>query len=324
MQYEKEKLIEQLLENEMVVTFNKVNGDERVMTCTLKPELIPVEMLPKNSNTPKEPSAKQLENIGVYDVNAKAWRSFKVANVTNVQVAEEAFEELNEMIKRPTRYYQIEIGGYGGESVYSRIPKEAYEFWNRVKEDDDAEYSLEDYVFSPEEFIEEHGDLPPEADFLYNKEDDYHQSWYEMEEEIEHNYGSEINNSWINIEETSEEDFNSDTLEDIVSTEDLDKWIENNEVEVNSDEFDLDNYADEDGSNYVLYGMSMEKGTFFSGTLIIEGGKKFDPKKLKISSMEMPNGDEIITSVEYNGEEVDGLGGGDTRGKGYTAEVWNY
>jgi hypothetical protein len=26
----------------------------------------------------------------------------------------------------------------------------------------------------------------------------------------------------------------------------------------------------------------------------------------------------------YNDEELDGLGNGDTRGKGYTADIWNY
>ena len=108
MQFEKDKIIEQLLSNEMVITFNKVNGDERVMTCTLKPELLPAQKVTENK---KEPSAKQLENIGVYDLNANAWRSFKVANVTNVQVADDAYEELNEIIKRPIRYFQVELGG---------------------------------------------------------------------------------------------------------------------------------------------------------------------------------------------------------------------
>ena len=59
MQFEKDKIIEQLLSNEMVITFNKVNGDERVMTCTLKPELLPAQKVTENK---KEPSAKQLEN----------------------------------------------------------------------------------------------------------------------------------------------------------------------------------------------------------------------------------------------------------------------
>ena len=53
------------------------------------------------SDKSKRTSAKQLENIGVYDLNAKGWRSFKVSNVTDVQTTEEAHEELIETIKSP-------------------------------------------------------------------------------------------------------------------------------------------------------------------------------------------------------------------------------
>lgn len=316
MQFEKDKIIEQLLENEMVVTFNKMNGDERVMTCTLKPDLLPP--IKESKTEKKEPSAKQLENIGVYDLNAKAWRSFKVANVTKVQLADDAFEELNEMIKRPVRYYQVEIGGYGGESVYAKVDEAAYVFWSQ----EDLDFTLEDYVFDPEQFVDENP-IPAEANFLYNKEDDYYMDWYEMDSEIEHNYGSDVGNSWMTVEETETESWDSNTLQDIISTEDVNDIVEKYDIDVDSSQFDLDEHADEDGNNYVLYAMSLEKGTFFNTTIESTSGD-FDPAKLKISTYEMPNGDEIISGVEYDGEELDGLGNGDTRGKGYVAEVWNY
>lgn len=316
MQFEKDKIIEQLLENEMVVTFNKMNGDERVMTCTLKPDLLPPTKESKAEK--KEPSAKQLENIGVYDLNANAWRSFKVANVTNVQVADDAYEQLNEIIKRPIRYFQFELGGYGGESVYAKVSKEAYEFWSRK----DLDFNLEDYVFDAEDFIEQN-DIPETANFLYNKEDDYYQEWFELENELEHSYGAEYNNTWITVEETDTEEFSSETLQDVMSGIDLTALVEEHDIDVDSEQFDLDQFADDDGNNYVLYAMSMEKGGFFSTTIESTTGD-FDPKQLKFSTMEMPNGDEIITGVEYKGEELDGLGNGDTRGKGYTADIWNY
>ena len=259
MQFEKDKIIEQLLNNEMVITFNKVNGDERVMTCTLKPELLPAQKVTENK---KEPSAKQLENIGVYDLNANAWRSFKVANVTNVQVADDAYEELNEIIKRPIRYFQIELGGYGGESVYAKVSKEAYEFWSRK----DLDFNLEDYLFDAEDFVADN-DIPEAANFLYNKEDDYYQEWFELENELEHSYGAEYNNTWITVEETDTEEFSSETLQDVMSGIDLTALVEEHDIDVDSDQFDLDQFADDDGNNYVLYAMSMEKGGFFSTTI---------------------------------------------------------
>jgi len=316
MEFTKETIIEQLLNNEMVITFNKVNGDERVMTCTLKPELLPAQKVTENK---KEPSAKQLENIGVYDLNANAWRSFKVANVTDVQVAEEAYEQLNELIKRPIRYFQFEIGGYGGESIYAKVSKEAYEFWSNKE----LEFTLDDYVFGPEDFIDYHKELKDSpANFLYHKDDDYYDEWYEMGTEVEHCYGGEYNNSWLTVEETDTEDWNSETLNDVMSCIDLNVLVEDMEVAYDCSDFDLDEFADKDGHNYILYAMSTEKGQFWNTTIESTTGN-FDVKKLKITTQDMPNGDEIITEIEYNGEILDN-NGGDTRGKGYIAEVWDY
>ena len=78
----------------------------------------------------------------------------------------------------------------------------------------------------------------------------------------------------------------------------------------------------DDGHNYVFYGMSIEKGTFNDVYLRTEG-KKFDVSKLDVKAMEMPNGDNIITEILYNGEPLDG-DFGDTNGKGYVCDVWDY
>jgi len=74
---------------------------------------------------------------------------------------------------------------------------------------------------------------------------------------------------------------------------------------------------------YVFYGMSAEKGSFFEGVVHVDDGSKFDPTKLKIYVEAQPNSDNIITEVEYAGEPVDNVGG-DTTGKGYYAQVWDY
>jgi hypothetical protein len=79
----KESTIQKLVKGEVVVTFNKVNGDKRVMTCTLQEGIVP-------KATKKDPaSQKKVQKINeevqvVWDVNAKGWRSFRWANVTEV------------------------------------------------------------------------------------------------------------------------------------------------------------------------------------------------------------------------------------------------
>ena len=70
-----------LSEGILVVTFNKLDGDERVMTCTKNVKVIPEGSLPKNSKTPKVQGL-----VTVWDVNAKGWRSFKYDRVTKVEM----------------------------------------------------------------------------------------------------------------------------------------------------------------------------------------------------------------------------------------------
>jgi hypothetical protein len=79
----REEIVNKLKQGLLEVTFNKVNGDERVMTCTLQEGVIPAA-------TKKDPlSLKKIrevnpEVVSVWDTNATGWRSFRVANVTDV------------------------------------------------------------------------------------------------------------------------------------------------------------------------------------------------------------------------------------------------
>lgn len=66
------------------VTFTKVNGDERVMKCTLKEDLLPAKPLVTEDAKPlvtedaetktKKPNP---DVLAVYDVKAAGWRSFR-------------------------------------------------------------------------------------------------------------------------------------------------------------------------------------------------------------------------------------------------------
>ena len=57
------------------VTFNKIDGDERVMWCTLKdtPPLKGGRVTVINEDV-----------LSVWDVDAKGWRSFRMENITKV------------------------------------------------------------------------------------------------------------------------------------------------------------------------------------------------------------------------------------------------
>ena len=59
------------------VRFKKVNGDDRVMLCTLDPTRIPEQTDEEKTKTTK----KNDSVLAVWDVEKEGWRSFKVDNV---------------------------------------------------------------------------------------------------------------------------------------------------------------------------------------------------------------------------------------------------
>jgi hypothetical protein len=72
-------LIEALTKHECTVTFTKVNGETRVMPCTLKEDVIPnVE----HKGTKKSNDAV----VSVRCLDKKEWRSFRVDNVVDLQI----------------------------------------------------------------------------------------------------------------------------------------------------------------------------------------------------------------------------------------------
>ena len=84
-----EKLLEQ---NVLVVDFTKLNGDKRVMTCTLREDMKPAA-------TKKDPlSQKKVREVSdavvsVWDVNAKGWRSFRYERVNKVDIVDKYEQE---------------------------------------------------------------------------------------------------------------------------------------------------------------------------------------------------------------------------------------
>lgn len=80
----REDLLDILLHGVVVITFNKLNGDERVMTCTLVPEHLP----PATREDPlSQTKIRNIEDktIVVWDLSAKAWRSFRYDRVSKVE-----------------------------------------------------------------------------------------------------------------------------------------------------------------------------------------------------------------------------------------------
>ena len=75
-------------QNVLVIDFTKLNGDKRVMTCTLREDMKPAEVVKEGA--PKKVSDT---NISVWDLNAQGWRSFRYDRINSVDYVDEYREE---------------------------------------------------------------------------------------------------------------------------------------------------------------------------------------------------------------------------------------
>ena len=76
----RDTLIKNLQKRAMRITFTKVNGEERVMDCSLQENLIP----PTDPKNKKENE----EVLPVFDINKGEWRSFRIDAITNIEALE--------------------------------------------------------------------------------------------------------------------------------------------------------------------------------------------------------------------------------------------
>lgn len=76
---DKNILLEALTKHECTVTFTKVNGETRIMPCTLKEDVIPKQEH-KGIKKPNE------SVVNVWCLDKHEWRSFRVDNVVDLQI----------------------------------------------------------------------------------------------------------------------------------------------------------------------------------------------------------------------------------------------
>ena len=63
------------------VTFTKVNGDTRIMPCTLKPELLPTVVI---SEEVKKEKKINPDVMSVFCIDKNEWRSFRIENIISI------------------------------------------------------------------------------------------------------------------------------------------------------------------------------------------------------------------------------------------------
>jgi uncharacterized cupin superfamily protein len=82
--YKRDTLLNDLKQHVLEVTFTKVNGEKRVMRCSLDSRY-----LPQHDQKHLEEMHQKQENLNViaaWDVTAGGWRSFRIDSVEYVQI----------------------------------------------------------------------------------------------------------------------------------------------------------------------------------------------------------------------------------------------
>jgi hypothetical protein len=69
--------------NDCEITFTKVDGTLRTMPCTLRAEAMPQRVVTEEHHVTK---SYKPETLSVWCLDKSEWRSFRVANVTEVKV----------------------------------------------------------------------------------------------------------------------------------------------------------------------------------------------------------------------------------------------
>ena len=196
-------------------------------------------------------------------------------------------EELIEILKFTPTLVRLSIQGYGGECYAGTVDRKIYDYFKGRKIDMD-EYSgdWDGEINVPDEFQP----YPPGS--AYECDNLFHASGAELsnmnELRIEDESGNDV---WVSNLGYSELEEQGVTIQESGGGE-------------------LDDLCSKD--DVVLWGGQGEKGCFFDAEFTLRA--PFDPKKLTIY---YENCDDwyIITTVEYDGEELDGSGGYSTTGK---------
>lgn len=77
-----------LEQNVLTVDFTKLDGDKRVMTCTLREDMKP-HTTKDHAISHKAVRETSDAVVSVWDVNARGWRSFRYDRINSVDIVDE-------------------------------------------------------------------------------------------------------------------------------------------------------------------------------------------------------------------------------------------
>jgi hypothetical protein len=193
-------------------------------------------------------------------------------------------QKLIEVLKFTPRTYKISMWGYGGEKVMGTVDKKIWDYCN------DNQVDLSEIAWGDEDTVEEMGldvDMMPFPPG----------SWYECDD-MGHISGVSRDAGTLQIEDENGNTVFEKSLDSITGggCDGEPDWCCDDEVWAGS----------KPKGTVVFIGCSNEKGTFFEADLELRA--PFDITKLELHYDEF-DGEEIVTGIVYDGEDIDNWGG---------------
>jgi hypothetical protein len=205
---------------------------------------------------------------------------------------EQEKQELIEVLKFTPRTYKLRLWGYGGEYVMGTVDREIFDYFRERR------LSVEEFAWDSD-YAEENN--IPEDMWPFNPG-----CWSDCDG-MGHSWGVDRNCGTIQVDDENGDTVYEKELGNISGMGTYD--AENPEPEWGGgDEVWID---EKPPGTIVFIGVSSEKGTFFEAD--IELKTPFNPGKLVLFYDEI-DGNEIITHITYDGEDLENCGG-DTTGK---------
>ena len=202
------------------------------------------------------------------------------------QLAEK--QKLIEVLKFTPCTYKISMWGYGGEKVMGTVDPKVWDYCMEHSVD------LQEIAWSDEDTVQEEMGLDlDQLPFTPGQ-------WYETDN-MAHINGVSRNAGTIQIEDENGDTIFQKSFDDCDGGDGSPAWSCQDEIWVGMRK----------KGEVVFIGSSNEKGTFFEGEFELRA--PFDIEKLELYYDEV-DGEEIINSVMYDGEEIDN-NGGSTDGK---------
>lgn len=191
-------------------------------------------------------------------------------------------EQLIEVLKFTPRTYKIYLWGYGGETVMGTVDRKIYNYF-RQRRLDLSDFAWDSDYAEENNIPEDMWPFPPG-------------SWYECDN-MGHVNGVDRSAGTLQIDDENGVEIIQKSIDDCDGfSDDSPELGGGDEIWINS----------QPAGTIVFIGHSSEKGTFFEGE--IELREPFDITKLELNYDEI-DGNEIINSVYYDGEEIENYGG---------------